>query len=102
MESVLCPIFLEDDAINLMAGTAGIAAKKYFYVKYFPKRPAYNDYYDIAVAIGEVGVESFATLVQEMLVDYLCTKYGDKVAYWCHDFCTGECGRMCLQQQHGR
>jgi hypothetical protein len=43
-----------------MVGTAGIAAEKYSHVKYFPNRAAYDDYYDIAVDIGEVGVESFA------------------------------------------
>ncbi len=53
-----------------MVGSAGIAAKKYSHVKYFPNSAAYDDYYDIAVDIGEVGVESFATRIQEMLVDY--------------------------------
>ncbi len=61
-------------------GTAGIAAEKYSHVKYFPNRAAYDDYYDIAVDIGEVGVDSFATLNQEMLVDYLRDKHGDSVA----------------------
>ena len=37
-----------------MMGTAGIAAEKYSHVKYFPNRAAYDDYYDIAVDIGEV------------------------------------------------
>jgi hypothetical protein len=32
-----------------------------------------DDYYGIAVDIGEVRVESFATWVQELLVDYLRT-----------------------------
>jgi hypothetical protein len=79
-----------------MMGSAGIAAEKYSHVKYFPNRAAYDDYYDIAVDIGEVGVESFATRIQEMLVDYLRDKHGDKVADWCRDFWTGERGRMCL------
>ena len=69
-----------------MVGTAGIVAEKYSHVKYFPNRAAYDDYYDIAVDIGEVGVESFATRIQEMLVDYLRDKRGDKVADWCRDF----------------
>ena len=79
-----------------MAGTAGIAAEKYSHVKYFPNRKAYDDYCDIAVDIGEVGVETFATLVQELVVDYLRTTYSDAVADWCRDFWTGERGRMCL------
>ncbi len=80
-----------------MVGTVGIAAEKYSHVKSFPNRAAYDDYYDIAVDIGEVGVDSFATRIQEMLVDFLCDKHGDKVADWCrYDFWTGECGRMCL------
>ncbi len=65
-----------------MMGTAGIAAEKYSHVKYFPNRAAYNDYYDIAFDIGEVGVNSIATRIQEMLVDYLRDKHGDKVADW--------------------
>ncbi len=66
-----------------MVGSAGIAAEKYSHVKFFPIRAAYDDYYDIAVDIGEVGVDSFATWFQEMLVDYLREKHGDKVADWC-------------------
>ena len=79
-----------------MVGTAGIAAEKYSHVKYFPNRATYDDYYDIAVDIGEVGVDSFATLIQEMLVNYIRAKHGDSVADWCRDFWTGERGRMCL------
>ena len=80
----------------LMVGTAGIAAEKCSHVKYFPNRAAYDDYYDIVVDICEVGVDSFATRIQEMLVDNLRDKHGDKVADWCRDFWTGERGRMCL------
>jgi hypothetical protein len=78
-----------------MSGNAGIAAEKYLHVHYFPNRTAYDDYYEIAVDIGEVGVESFATLVQRMLVEYLSSKYGDKVAVWCSNFWTGERGSIC-------
>ncbi len=49
------------------------------HVKYFPNRAAYDDYYDIAVYIIKVGVESFATLVQELLVNYLRAKHGDTI-----------------------
>jgi hypothetical protein len=72
-----------------MASTAGIAAEKYQHLEYFPNRPAYNDSYDIAVDIGEVGVESFSTLVQEIIVEYLRAKYVDKVADRCRDFWKG-------------
>ena len=40
----------------LTSGTAGIAADNYSHVKYFPNVRAYDDYYDIVVDIGEVGV----------------------------------------------
>ncbi len=60
-----------------MVGTAGFEAKKYSHVKHFLNRSAYDDYYDIAVDIGEVGVYSFATRIQEMLVDYLRDKHGE-------------------------
>ena len=59
---------------------------------------AYDDYYDIVVDIGKVGVETFATGVQELLVDYLRTKYGDSVANGCRDYWTGDRGRMRLAQ----
>ncbi len=37
-------------------------------------------------------------LDQEMFVEHLRTKYGDKVADWCRDFWTGERASMCLAQ----
>ncbi len=82
----------------VMAATAGTAAEKYSHVQYFLNRlgTAYDDYYNIAVDIGQVEIESFATQVQEMLVEYLRTKYGDKVADWCRYFWTGERVRVCL------
>ena len=75
---------------------AGIAADQHSHVKYFPCVPAYDDYDDILVGISEVGVESFATRVQELLVAYLRATYGDGPANWCRDFWTGDRGRMCL------
>ncbi len=79
-----------------MKGTAGIAAEECSHVKYFPTRAVYDDYHDIVVDISEVGVETFATWVQELLVKYLHIKYGDSVAYWCRDIWMGEHGRMCV------
>ena len=64
--NVLSTLYLFCDAnVRCMAG---IAADQHSHVKYFPSVPAYDDYYDIIVGIGEVGVESFATRVQELLV----------------------------------
>ena len=62
----------------LTAGTAGIAAHNYSQVHQFPFRAAYDDYYDRAVDIGEVGVPEFADLVQGLLVDYIRAKYGEQ------------------------
>ena len=64
----------------LTAGTAGIAASNYSHVNQFPSREGYDDYYDRVVDIGEVGVPEFADRVQELLVDYIRAKYGDKPA----------------------
>ena len=61
----------------LTAGTAAIAADHRGHVKQFPDVQAYDDYYDIIVGIGEVGVESFAARVQELLVEYIRDKYGE-------------------------
>lgn len=82
--------------VSLMAGTAGIAVEKYSHVKYFQNRAAYDDYYEIVVDIGEIGVEKLAATVQGLLVDYLRTKYGNSVADWYQEFWAGERGRMCL------
>ena len=69
----------------LMAGTAGIAADNYSHVHQFPTRPAYDDYSDLVVDIGEVGDPEFADRVQGLLVDYIRRKYGPKPADWCRD-----------------
>ena len=80
----------------LTSGTAAIAADHRGHVKQFPDVQAYDDYYDIIVDIGEVGVESFADRVQQLLIDYLRETYGDAPADWCREFWTGDRGRMCL------
>ena len=92
--------------------TAGIAADNYSHDHNFPDRAAYDDYYDLVVDIGEVGVPEFATRVQELLVDYIRAKYGDEPANWCRDYWTGvgrlwqDVSRACSicreQQQQGR
>jgi hypothetical protein len=41
-------------------------------VEFFPNSAAYDDYYDLAVDICDIGVESFATRAQTMLVDVDC------------------------------
>ena len=80
----------------LTAGTAGIAASNYSHVHQFPTRAVFDDYYDWVVDIGDVGVQEFADWVQELLVDYIRAKYGDKPADWCREFWTGDRGRMTL------
>ena len=80
----------------LTAGTAGIVASGYSHVHHFPTRAAYDDYYDRVVDIGKVGVPEFVDRVQELLVDYIRAKYGDKPADWCREFWTGDRGRMTL------
>jgi hypothetical protein len=44
----------------------------------------------------DIGVESFATRAQAMLVDHLRAEYGDGIAYWCKTFWSDARGRMCL------
>jgi hypothetical protein len=52
----------------------------YSHVKYFPNQDAYNEYYDFLVDICDIGIESFATRAQTMLVDHLRKHYGDAIA----------------------
>ena len=75
---------------------AGIAAANRAHVKQFPDVAAYDDYYDIVVDTGEIGVEQFAVRVQSLLVQYLRARYGDDTANWCERFWTGDRGRYCL------
>ncbi len=45
---------------------SGIAAANRSHVKQFPDVAAYDDYYDIVVDTGEIGVEQFAARVQSL------------------------------------
>ncbi len=53
----------------LIQWPAGIAASQYSHVKYIPNQDAVSEYYDFVVDICDIGVESFATRAQTMLVD---------------------------------
>ena len=76
---------------------AGIAASNRSHVKQFACVADYVAYYDIAVEVGEIGVEHFATREQTMLVAYLRARYGNHgLADWCERYWTGDCGRYCL------
>jgi hypothetical protein len=62
------------------------------HVKQFPNVAAYDNYYDIVVDTGEIGVDQFATRVQRLLVEYLRAGCGDDTANWCERFLTGDSG----------
>jgi hypothetical protein len=61
-----------------------------------PIQDAYNEYYDFVVDICDIGVESFATRAQTLLVDHLREHYGYGIANWCKTFWTEARGRICL------
>jgi hypothetical protein len=63
------------------------------HVKQFPDVAAYDDYYDIVVDTGEIGVDQVAA---RLLVEYLKARNGDDTANWCERFWTGNHGRYCL------
>ena len=66
-------------------------------MKYFPKgRQGYDDFYDILVGIGDIGVMSFAVRAIGLLEDYLREKHGDPCADWFRDYWTGKRGRYCI------
>ena len=56
---------------------AAIAAAQYAHLKHFPDIEAYGVYYDFQNDISNIGVETFATRMQELLVIYLRETYGD-------------------------
>jgi hypothetical protein len=72
----------------------GITASQYSHVEYFPNQDAYSEYYDFVVDICDIGVESFATRAQTMLVDHLREHYGDGIANWCKTFLDGNTGTV--------
>ena len=58
-------------------------------MKYFPKgRQGYDDFYDILVGIGDIGVLSFAVRAIALLEDYLREMNGDACANWFRDYWT--------------
>ncbi len=65
---------------------SGIASANRSHVKQFPDVAAYDDYYDIVVDTGEIGVKQFAARVQSLLVQYLRARYGNETANWCERF----------------
>ena len=66
-------------------------------MKHFPKgRQGYDDFYDILVGIGDIGVMSFAVRAIGLLEDYLREKHGDPCADWFRDYWTGKRGRYCI------
>jgi hypothetical protein len=73
---------------------AGIAASQYSHVLRSPNLEAYNEYYDYVVDLCDIGVESFATLAQAMLVDHLRAEYGDGIADLRKTFWSDARGRM--------
>ncbi len=82
-----------------MRCVSGIASANRSHVKHFSDVAAYDDYYDIVVDTGEIGVDQFATrvqTVQSLLVQYFRARYGDDTANWCERFWTGDRGRYCL------
>ncbi len=66
-----------------MSCVSGIAAANCSHVKQFPNVAAYDDYYDIVIDTGEIGVDQFATQVQRLLVEYLRASYSNDTANWC-------------------
>jgi hypothetical protein len=72
----------------LILSPAGIAPLQYLHVKYFPNQDEYSKNYDFIVDICDIGIESFASRAQTMLVDHLHKHYGDGIANWCKTFWT--------------
>ncbi len=75
--------------------SSGIAASQYSQVSRFPNQAAYNDHNCVA-NVCDIGVESFATRAQAMLVDHPRAEYGDGIADWCKTLWSDACGQMCL------
>jgi hypothetical protein len=91
-----CFVLLHATGNVQLCSVSCIAAANRSHVKQFPDVAAYDDYYDIVVDTGEIGVDHFATRVQRLFVEYLRVRYGDDTANWCERFWTGDSGRYCL------
>ncbi len=77
-------------------GTIFSAAQR-SHIKYFPDIAAYGVYYDLQNDIADIVVETFATRVQQRLVEFLRINYGDACANRAETFWTGKRSRMCLE-----
>ncbi len=64
-------------------------------VSYFKIRAAYDDFYCILLHIVKIGVLSFASAAQDILVDYLCA-IDPEVADWYQDYWFVDHGWYCL------
>jgi hypothetical protein len=82
-------------AVLLILLPAGFVASQYSHVSRFPNQAAYNEHYNSDVDICGIGVVSFATRAQGMLVDHLRAEYCTGIADWCKTFWSDARGRMC-------
>ena len=72
-------------------------------MKHFPKgRQGYDDFYDILVGIGDIGVMSFAVRAIGLLEVYLREKHGDTCADWFRDYWTGKFNLITPAPQWGQ
>ena len=60
---------------------------------YFPVLENYDEFYDLIIRVVRIGFEKFATFVQELLVQHLRARFGDRPASWYEENGTGAKGR---------
>jgi hypothetical protein len=85
---------LHDDTESFFVFT-GIAAANYSHVKYFASRENYDFFYTILLCVFKIGLELFALVVQQKLVDRLA-EFDPKASAWYCDNRTGAMGRYCV------
>ncbi len=79
----------------IVACIAGFAVANYSHVGYFPCSAVYDIFYGILLRVTDIAVLSFASLAQNLLVDFLRAK-NNRSENWYEEFWTGAKGRYCL------
>lgn len=81
---------------------SGISAANYSHVHFFPERANYDEFYELVIRLVKIAFEPLAEYAQELLVQHLRTRFGNRPADWYEEYWTGARGRYCLAHcMHG-
>ena len=71
---------------------SGIDVANYSHVHNSPVRENYDVFYELIICVVKIAFEKLATFVQELLVQHLRARFGDRPASWYGEHWTGAKG----------